>query len=76
MVVPALEIVITNIGDANIDDETTETGKIWQKAFLDGALGIPGVNFGAWGRSYKYPDIAMHFIGERLFPTCSIRPLF
>lgn len=64
MVVPAIEVVITNVGDANIDDETTETGKAWQKAFLDGALGIPGCNFAAWGRSYKYPDVAMHFIGK------------
>lgn len=29
-------------------------------------MSIPGVNFAAWGRSYKYPDIAMHFIGTKL----------
>ena len=64
MVVPAIEVVFTNIGTATIDDESTEDGQTWLKAFVSGAEGIPGVNFAAWGRSYKYPEIAMHFIGK------------
>ena len=64
MVVPTIEIVFTNIGNATIDDESSEDGKRWLKPFLDGALHIPGVNFAAWGRSYRYPDLAMHFIGR------------
>ena len=64
MVVPAIEVVFTNIGDATIDDESTEDGKTWLNAFISGAESIPGVTFAAWGRSYKYPDMAMHFIGK------------
>jgi hypothetical protein len=64
MVVPAIEVVITNIGDHPIDDESTESGQTWLKAFLQGATTIPGGNFASWGRSYKYPDTAVHFIGK------------
>ena len=64
MVVPAIEVVFTNIGNATIDDESTEDGKTWLNAFVTGAESIPGVNLAAWGRSYKYSDIAMHFIGK------------
>jgi hypothetical protein len=64
MVVPAIEVVFTNIGNATIDDESTEDGQTWLNAFVGGAKTIPGVNFAAWGKSYKYPDVAMHFIGK------------
>lgn len=60
------QVVITNIGDATIGDESSEDGKRWMRPFLDGAMSIPGVNFAAWGRSYKYPEIAMHFIGQQV----------
>lgn len=69
-----VQVVITNIGEATIDDESTEDGQRWMKPFLEGAMKIPGVNFAAWGRSYKYPDIAMHFIGEQCCAAaCSLR---
>jgi hypothetical protein len=64
MVVPAIEVVFTNIGTSTIDDESTEDGQTWLKAFVAGAEDIPGVSFAAWGRSYKDPEIAMHFIGK------------
>jgi hypothetical protein len=64
MVVPAIEIVITRIGSATIDDETTEDGKTWLEAFRKGADEIPGVVRAAFARSYKDSNIAMHFIGK------------
>ena len=64
MVVPAIEVVITHIGGATIDDESTDDGKRWVTPFLNGAMNIPGVNFAAWGRSNKNPNTAMHFIGK------------
>jgi hypothetical protein len=64
MVVPAIEIVVTQICAATIDDETSEDGKIWMEAFRKGADEIPGCVRACWARSYKDPNIAMHFIGE------------
>ena len=62
MVFRAIEVLFTNIGTATIDDESTEDGQTWLKAFFSYVEGVPGVNFAAWGRSYKYPEVAMHFI--------------
>jgi hypothetical protein len=64
MVVPAIEIVISRIGEHTIDDESTEDGKRWLEAFRMGAEQIPGVVRACWARSYKDPSIAMHFIGK------------
>ncbi|KAL7893071.1 hypothetical protein HDV63DRAFT_392966 [Trichoderma sp. SZMC 28014] len=62
MVQPVLEIVVTEIGDHTIDDVSTQDGKDWLEAFRLGAETIPGAVRASWGRSYKYPNIAMHFI--------------
>jgi hypothetical protein len=64
MVQPVMEIVVTDIGDHTIDDVSTQDGKDWLEAFRLGAETIPGVVRASWGRSYKYPNIAMHIIGK------------
>ncbi len=64
MVIPAIEVVFTNIGTATIDDESTENGQTWVDASVSDAKSIPGVNFAAWGRSYKSPEIAMRLVGK------------
>lgn len=64
MVQPVLEIVITDIGDHTIDDVSTQDGKDSIEAFRLGAATIPGAVRASWGRSYKYSNIAMHFIGK------------
>jgi hypothetical protein len=40
MVVPAIEIVVTKVGNHTIDDENTEDGKTWLAAFSQGAAGF------------------------------------
>jgi hypothetical protein len=64
MVVPAIGIVVTQVGSATIDDETSQDGKTWMEAFRIGADEIPGCVRACWARSYKDPNICMHFIGE------------
>lgn len=59
-----MEIVVTEIGDHTIDDVATQDGKDWLEAFRLGAETIPGAVRASWGRSYKYSNIAMHFIGK------------
>jgi hypothetical protein len=67
MVVPILEIVVTNIGKHTINDVKTEDGKQWLGAFTVAAREIPGLVRAGWGQSYEDSEIAMHFIGK----TCS-----
>jgi hypothetical protein len=69
MVVPAIEIVITNIGKTTFDDESTEDGRLWLEAFKAGARTIPGCIRACFARSDKYPDMAMHFIGGLTVPN-------
>jgi hypothetical protein len=64
MVVPILEIVLTNIGNHTINDVSTEDGKQWLGAFTVAAREIPGLVRAGWGRSYEDSEIAMHFIGK------------
>ena len=71
MAVPALEVVFTHVGDRTIDDESTQDGKEWLEAFKAGAESIPAVVRAGWGRSYKDPTIAMHFVGMSLGLFCT-----
>jgi hypothetical protein len=64
MVVPIMEVVVTDIGTHTIDDTSTEDGREWLEAFRVGAERIPGVVRASWGRSYRDSNIAMHFIGK------------
>jgi hypothetical protein len=43
MVIPAIEVAISNIGNRTIDGESTEDGITWLEAFRAGAETIPGV---------------------------------
>jgi hypothetical protein len=60
---PGIEIVITDVGNHTINDESTEDGKLWLEAFRAGAETIKGVRRACWGVSDRDPKIAMHFIG-------------
>ena len=64
MVVPMMEIVVTDIGSHSIDDTSTKDGKEWLEAFRVGAEKISGVVRASWGRSYRDSNVAMHFIGK------------
>lgn len=63
MVHPAIEVTVTTVGNHTVEDETTEDGKKYQRAFYEAATTIPGCSRGCWGRSDKYPDMVIHFIG-------------
>lgn len=63
MVYPAIEVTVVTVGNRTIEDETTEDGQKYQKAFHAAATTIPGCSRGCWGRSDKYPDKVIHFIG-------------
>lgn len=63
MVYPAIEVAVTTVGNHTIEDETTEDGKKYQRAFYEAATTIPGCSRGCWGRSDKYPEKVIHFIG-------------
>lgn len=63
MVYPAIEVTVTTVGNHTVEDETTEDGKKYQRAFYDAATTIPGCSRGCWGRSDKYPEKVIHFIG-------------
>lgn len=69
MVVPVIEVVITNIGDHNSQDEATDAGKKYIEMFAAESKNLPGVVRSCWGQSYKYPDTVMHFIGKCHRPT-------
>ena len=71
MVVPVMEVVFTHVGDHTIDDESTKDGQEWLEAFKAGAETIPGVRKACWARSYKDPNIAMHFIGRKMSPSAT-----
>ena len=73
MGVPAIEVVITNVGDSTFDDESTEDGKIWLEAFKAAAQNIPGLIRACFARSYEHPDTAMHFIGTPSVSTAMPR---
>ncbi|PNP37115.1 hypothetical protein TGAM01_v201416 [Trichoderma gamsii] len=62
MVYPAIEVTVTTVGNHTVEDETTEDGKKYQRAFYDAATTIPGCSRGCWGRSDKYPEKVLHFI--------------
>ncbi|KAK0763308.1 hypothetical protein N5P37_004295 [Trichoderma harzianum] len=62
MVYPAIEVTVVTVGNRTIEDETTEDGQKYQKAFHAAATTIPGCSRGCWGRSDKYPDKVIHFI--------------
>ena len=61
---PAIEVVVSYIGEHTIEDRTTNDGQNWAKAFADGAKGTPGVARATYGVSQKDPEFAMHFIGK------------
>lgn len=62
MVVPILEVVLTNIGDHTIEDLNTHDGKEWFGAFVVAATQIPGLVRAGWGQAYEDREVAMHFI--------------
>ena len=64
MVVPAIEVVITNVGNQTIEDQSTQVGKDWLEAFRSGAEIVPGIISASWSVSHKDPSTVMHFIGK------------
>lgn len=64
MVYPCIEVTVAKVGAKTVEDESTEDGKRYMTAFYNGATGIPGCSRGAWGRSDKYDDTAVHFLGN------------
>jgi hypothetical protein len=63
MISPCIEVTVAKVGNKTVEDETTEDGRRYRKAFHDGATGIPGCSRGCWGRSDKYADTVVHFLG-------------
>jgi hypothetical protein len=61
---PAMEIVITDIGNHTVNDESTEDGKVWLEAFRAAAEGVPGIRRACFAMSDRDSNIAMHFIGH------------
>lgn len=68
MVYPAIEVTVVTVGNRTVEDESTEDGQKYVKAFHAAATTIPGCSRGCWGRSDKYPDKVVHFIGTLLHP--------
>lgn len=73
MVVPILEVVLSDIGSHTIDDPNTEDGKEWFGAFVAAAKTIKGLVRAGWGHSYEDSKVAMHFIGKIPLKTSSIQ---
>ena len=68
---PAIEVTFVNVGSHTIDDESTEDGKTWLNAFIQGATTIPGCRRCIWGTDYNNPSRATHFIGTAsLLQSC------
>ena len=63
MVSPRIEVTVTHVGSHTVEDDTTDAGRIYREAFYNAATGIPGCERGCWGRSDKYPDKVLHFLG-------------
>ena len=63
MVWPAIEITVAHIGSHTVEDPSTEDGQRYMEAFHAAATTIPGCSRGCWGRSDKYPEKVLHFLG-------------
>ena len=72
MVVPILEVVLSNKGDHNIKDFNAHDGKEWFGGFVAAAKQIPGLVCAGWGQSYEDPKMVMHFIGKFMVPSADI----
>ena len=64
MVVPCMEIVVTEVGDRTIDDPSNEAGRTCLEAFRRGAETLPGCVRAGFARSYRDSNICMHFFGK------------
>ena len=65
MVYPCIEVTLAKVGKHTVEDETTGDGQRYKKAFYDGATGIPGCLRACWGRSDRYAEWVIHFLGVR-----------
>ena len=63
MVSPCIEVTVAKVGKNTVEDESSEAGKKYMTAFYKAATTIPGCTRGAWGRSDKYSDYVVHFLG-------------
>lgn len=64
MVYPCIEVTVATVGNHTVEDESSEDGKKYMTAFHAAATTIPGCSRGCWGRSDKYPDKVIHFLGK------------
>jgi hypothetical protein len=69
MVVPILEVVLSNKEDHNFKDFNAHDGKEWFEGLVAAAKQISGLVRAGWAQSNKDPEMVMHFIGNFMVPS-------